>query len=181
MSTRIKRYSPEPMNPFGDERQIAREEAMRALQDQSILGSMVPQSIPANTIIRNTTLVQHTEGSNYTISATTFTEVDATALSGFITCQGGPIILSANLPAVQAGATGSIAVSFSWRGEEVTGVNNGLAITVSTSYVPMSPWWYIHDPGVGSGRFALLAMRATANGTIYADAGNSIQLLAREV
>lgn len=181
MSTRSRRYSPEPLNEFPEERQLAREEAIRAIQDQSIMGSMVPNSVPVSSVIRNSTHITHTEGSNYTISATTFTEVDSTALAGTLVCQGGPIIISANIPAAEAGTTALLALSFTWRGEEVSGVANGLAVTESTSYVPMAPWIYIADPGVGSGRFALVALRATANGTIFADASNMIQLLAREV
>lgn len=179
--SRIARYSPEPLNPFNDQRQLAREEAINVIQDQSIMGTLVPQSVPIDAVRRKSTHITHTEGSNYTISATTFTEVDSAALSGTLECQGGPIIISANIPAAEAGAAALLAVSFTWRGEEVSGVANGLALTESTSYVPMAPWIYIADPGVGTGRFALVALRATANGTIFADANNMIQLLAREV
>ena len=40
------RYSPEPVNSQEGLRQIAREEAINAIQSQSITGSMVPRSVP---------------------------------------------------------------------------------------------------------------------------------------
>jgi hypothetical protein len=44
-------YNPEPLNSFTDMRAIARQEAVAALQNQSLLSSMVPGSLPQNAVI----------------------------------------------------------------------------------------------------------------------------------
>jgi hypothetical protein len=44
-------YTPEPLNSFTDMRAIARQEAIAALQNQSLLSSMVPGSLPQNAVI----------------------------------------------------------------------------------------------------------------------------------
>jgi hypothetical protein len=44
-------YTPEPLNSFTDMRAIARQEAVAALQNQSLLSSMVPGSIPQGAVI----------------------------------------------------------------------------------------------------------------------------------
>jgi hypothetical protein len=44
-------YNPEPLNSFTDMRAIARQEATAVLQNQSLLSSMVPGSIPQGAVI----------------------------------------------------------------------------------------------------------------------------------
>lgn len=46
------RYSPEPINAGSDLREQIREEATTAIRSQSLLGSLVPRSIPAAAVIR---------------------------------------------------------------------------------------------------------------------------------
>lgn len=178
-------YRPEPRNEFDEDhiRRIASEESRNAIQSASILGSVVPRSIPHNATAtaRSRVYYSPTAAANYTISATSMTEVDATNLAGKIACSGAPVLLMASIRGVEAGAAAELALGFTFDGAAPAGQASGAWATESTSFLGASFFVQIPTPRPGTRRFALAAMRVTANGLIYCGGGNSIELIAMEV
>ena len=166
-----------------DVRRLAVEETRRVLGQSSSLGFYAPQSIPADAVRREYTRVFYdpTSPADYTISATSIAEVDGTNLAGTIQSSGRPLLLTATVRAVEAGATGTLVLGFMFDGTFPAGLANGSFATEMTDFQGASFTTLIPSPRVGTRRFALGAVRATANGTIYCGGGNSIELIAMEV
>jgi hypothetical protein len=166
-----------------DVRRIAVEETRRTLGQSSSLGYYAPQSIPADAVRREFTRVFYnpTGAANYTISATTLTEVDPANLAGTIKASGRPIILTATVRAVEAGATGNLILGFLVDGDPLPDRDVGSWGTENTDFHGASFTVIFEEPRPGTRRFALAAYRATANGTIYCGGGNTVELIAMEV
>lgn len=175
------RYVPEPLNNGQDLRDQMRQEATNVIQSQSVLGSMVPRSIPHDTVRTEHTRVYYspTSAGNYTISATSATEVDATNLAGLINCSGADVLVKVRIRGVTVAATGGLFIGVTWEGTAVE--SGGQWSSDSNANQGVSFFTVITSPRPGQRRFALCAHRATANGTIYSGAGNSIELLATEL
>jgi len=173
-------YASEPKN--GLTRADVQHEIRDFVRSPSLVGSIVPGSIPHRGVntARSRIYYSPTAVGNYTISATSMAEVDGTNLAGTITCSGAPVLLMASVRAAGAGATGTIALGFTFDGAAPDGQDSGAWATDYTGFVGASFFVEIPTPRAGTRRYALTAMRATANGIVYSGGGNSIELLAME-
>ena len=179
------RYSYDMQNlSESDVRRIAVEETRRTLGQSSSLGFYAPQSIPADAVRKEFTRVFYNPASaaDYTISATSIAEVDPTNLAGTIKASGRPILLTATVRAVEAGASGNLVLGFLVDGVPLPDyTDGGCWVTESTAYLGASFSQLWTNPRPGTRRFALGAYRGTADGTVYSGGTNTIELIATEV
>lgn len=170
-------YASEPKN--GLTRADVQHEIRDFVRSPSLVGSIVPGSIPHRGVntARSRVYYSPPASANYTISATSMAEVDGTNLAGTITCSGAPVLLMANIQAAQAGGGGALVIGFMFDGAPH---EFGSWKSNSTSYLGASFFSQVTTPRPGKRRFALAAMRVTADGTIYCGDGTSIELLAME-
>lgn len=155
---------------------------MSALND-TVFAEQVRRSAEARGLRGNRLVIQYipATGTNYSITATSFTEVDANNLAGRMVCSGRPIRISiwAN---VAKGATSTVInLSATMDGAEVTNTSNGMALVFDTaSAYTVSGWHYIMAPNPGERRFALVAKVNAGTSTIFGDGGNRICLSVEE-
>lgn len=138
-------------------------------------------SIPVRAIKRGMLVVQYVPptGTNYSITDTSFVEVDASNLAGRMTCTGRPIRI--DLTATVAKGTTTIALSVTIDGVEVTNTSNGMAIVFDTATAtPVASWHYLMRPQPGERRFAVVAKVNAGTGTIFGDGGNRISMSVEE-
>lgn len=118
---------------------------------------------------------------NYTVSGTTFTDLDSQRLSGTMACTGRPVRIDISLGANIGSSTGVI-FSAAMDGTEVTGVYDGMAWT----YTGGDEWlagWAVITPPAGLHRFSLVAKCNTAasSSTVYAGALDIVQIFVCEL
>lgn len=170
------RYTPDPLNiPIGQTPDI-----QYALTDPASIGSYSSGTVPLDSIVRGRSRIFFSPSSagNYTISATSITEVDKSNLLGAITCSGAPVRLEARIFGCAAGTSAKLNLGFFWDGVAIE--STGQFTLNTTNKVGVTFWTEVESPSPGTHTFSLAAYRATANGTIYSGAGNSIELVARE-
>lgn len=116
--------------------------------------------------------------SNYTVSATSFAELDSALLAGVMVCTGRPVLLM-----VSAGVlpTNVCWLSVSMDGTEVT-TRGGMVYTqLATTGLYISGWAMV-VPRPGPRRFAMIGRVNAGSATVYSDfSGNLTQMVAVEL
>lgn len=114
---------------------------------------------------------------NYSVSSTTFAEVDTTNLAGEIDCSGRPLRIE--ICGFVLRGTTVIQLSVTLDGTEVTGSGNGMAASWSAAAADHICSFFEVTPTPGRHRLALVAKVDAGTGTIFAGA-NVFQLRAIE-
>lgn len=164
-------------------RQIVREEIDHAVHNPSVSNLVLDGSLPIEKLRTNSTYVylQPDASGGYTITATDWEEVDSVRLAGTINVSGKlKVLIQANFTAVSIITGGTLKLSITWDGAEVTNSVNGLFFYNVETPGGATFFTVIEDPTPGLHRFAIVANRATTNGTIYNDANNSGRIFAME-
>lgn len=161
----------------------AAEEARRAFTGPQLWTLMEPRSIPLAMVNAARSRVFHNPDgtSNITVTAT-----DLTALpdvpSGRILCSGADVRLDVTVRAAEAGASGELALGFLWDGQPLPGRVFGSWVTEDTAYRGATFWAVVEGVTPGSHVFHLAGLSTGSNdGTVYAGAGNTIEILATEL
>jgi hypothetical protein len=135
--------------------------------------------IDANRINRGLLGPLHGGTSNYSITATTFAEVDSVNLAGTLYCTGRPVLVLVSVTVVGRG-TNQINLSVTMDGTEITGKSNGMTISLLVAQGISA--LALLTPSVGMHRFALVASVDAGTGTVYSDAAaNTVTLAALEL
>jgi hypothetical protein len=150
------------------------------IQNRSLVGSLVPQTIPLRTLIRMSATLARVGTADYAITATTFTDVDPTNLRlSLPKCSGSPIRVRFGCFCLKG--TTYTRVSLAFDGVEVTG-NIGLAEvhTATNATTLTSIPWTIPSPTPGNHYLTLQARVDAGTGTIFNN-GVYITMEAEEV
>lgn len=113
------------------------------------------------------------EGANYTITATSFTNVDATDLSLTITTTGGDVLIGWNCLLNNNGASTINSFDVTMDGTRIGGDDGIHGLFVSNGYVPISFTRLKKGVAAGSHTFNLQCKVSGGTATIYAGAGTS--------
>lgn len=154
----------------------------RALNDAEF-ATKVRRAMDTRGVRGNRLTVQYipASGTNYSVTATGFTEVDSINLAGRMVCTGRPIRIDlwAN---VAKGATSTVLqLSVTMDGAEVTNTSNGMALVFDTGTAyTVSGWHVIERPQPGERRFAVVAKVNAGTSTIFGDGANRIAMTVKE-
>ena len=149
----------------------------REVSSSGVRQFLTPDTIPIGTIDRAGFSIVYTAGSNYSITATSFAEVDAANLAGTLVASGAPIRV--DFSAIVSKGTSNIRLSVSVNGVEPTGATFGLGMATVTG--SLSGFYVIDKPTPGQVRIALMAAVDAGTGSISAGADSRVLLSAREV
>lgn len=117
---------------------------------------------------------------NYSITSTSFTDLDALNLAGVLVCSGRPVRIDLSLGANRGTSTGVI-FSAALDGVEVTSRYNGMAWNYNTTDEWLSGF-FVTTPRPGPRRFSLVAKTDTGTGgTVYATNLDTVTFLVCEL
>lgn len=117
--------------------------------------------------------------SNYSVTATSFAELDSANLAGVMVCTGRPVLI---LIAAGVQPASALWISVAMDGTEVTG-RGGMAYSIQSAVAGLwlSPWAIV-TPRPGPRRFAMVARVNTGTGSIFSDtSGNLVQMTVLEL
>ena len=113
------------------------------------------------------------EASNYTITATSFANVDSTDLSLSITTTGGDVLIGWNCTLNNNGASTINAFDVTMDGTRIGGDDGIHALFVSNGTIPISFTYLKRSVSAGAHTFNLQCKVSAGTATIYAGAGTS--------
>ena len=121
-------------------------------------------------------------GSNITVThGTSGFAALSTPLQGEVYLSGRPLLVMVQ-GVIGAGASGSIALSVTVRGVDIVGTANGLPGTYTALAAQgVCGFKVVTNPAPGRAVVAVTADATTADGAVYVDGDNSLELLAVEL
>jgi hypothetical protein len=154
----------------------------RALNDADF-AARVRRVVDSRAVRGNRLLIQYVPptGTNYSVTGTSFTEVDATNLSGHLLCTGRPIRIDLWANVAKGGGSTVLQLSVTMDGVEVTNTSNGMALVFDTGTAyTVSGWHVILTPQPGERLFSVVAKVNAGTSTIFGDGNNRIAMSVKE-
>lgn len=140
-------------------------------------------SIPVRAIRRGLLVIQYVPdaGTNYSVTGTGFTELDAGNLAGRVALTGRPIRIDLWGNVNKGAGSTVLQLSVTMDGAEVTNTSNGMALVFDTGTAySVAGWHWVLRPQPGERRFAVVAKVNAGTSTIFGDGANRICMSVEE-